>query len=138
MFVLECYKSHFDDIPYIVTYKRNFYEPELTSKDVWKIFDYDREWNKLIEMKANLTRAFDTIKKFAIEDEERANTIYTRCIENAKSIVNLNDMELYIEFLKEMYFEDFQNLNEVTSKNLRPNKSSQIQNFRRNKIDDFE
>lgn len=135
--MLECYKSHFDDIPYIVTYKRNFYEPELTSKDVWKIFDYDREWNKLIEMKANLTRAFDTIKKFAIDDEERANTIYTRCIENAKSIVNLNDMELYIEFLKEMYFEDFQNLNEVTSKNLRPNKSSQIQNFRRNKIDDF-
>jgi len=27
--VLEFYKKNLDDIPYIVTYKRNIYEPEL-------------------------------------------------------------------------------------------------------------
>lgn len=135
--ILESYKCNFDDIPYIVTYKRNFYEPELTPKDVWKIFECDREWNKLFEMKANLTKAFETIRKVALKDNQMADLIYCRYIENAKSISDLNDMEVYIEFLKELHFDEFQNLNEEMIKILRPNKSSQIQTFRRNHIDEF-
>ena len=63
MAVLELHKGNYDDIPYLATYKRNIYEMELTPKDVWKIFELDREWNKLFEMKQILTKAFENIKE---------------------------------------------------------------------------
>jgi transcription elongation factor SPT6 len=134
--VLEFHKKNLDDIPYIVTYRRNIYEPELSPKDIWKIFELDREWNILFEMKYNLSKAFDNIKKIALSDD-RADYMYIRFIENAKSITELNDMETFIDFLKEMHYNEFQNLSEEFSKNLRPNKSSQIQNFRKYNIDKF-
>ncbi len=132
--VLEFYKKNLDDIPYIVTYKRNIYEPELAPKDVWKIFELDREWNKLYELKQQISKTFEIIKRDALS-EDISDIMQLRYIENAKSITQLNDIEVYIEFLKEMH--EFQNLSEKSSKNLRPNKSSQIQNFRKYHIDDF-
>jgi len=133
--VLEYNKKHYEDIPYIVTYRRNIYEPELSPKDIWKIFELDREWNRLFEIKYNLSQAFENIRHIALPDD-RAEIIHFRYIENSKSITDLNDMGTYIEFLKEMYYNEIQNSTEE-AKNLRPNKSSQIQNFRRNKIDLF-
>ncbi len=134
--VLEFHKKNLDDIPYIVTYRRNIYEPELSPKDIWKIFELDREWNKLFEMKDNLSKAFENIKKIALT-EDRADYMYIRFIENAKSTTELNDMETYIEFLKEIHYNELQTQTEDFTKNLRPNKSSQIQNFRKHKIDEF-
>lgn len=134
--MLEFHKKNLDDIPYIVTYRRNIYEPELSPKDIWKIFELDREWNKLFEIKTNLSKAFENIKKIALPSD-RADNMYIRFIENAKSITQLNDMETYIDFLKEMHYNELQIQSEDSSKILRPNKSSQIQNFRRYKIDEF-
>lgn len=133
---MEFHKKNLDDIPYIVTYRRSIYEPELTPIDIWKIFELDREWNKLFEMKYNISKSFDKIKAIALPND-RADYMYIRFIENAKSFTELNDMETYIEFLKEMHHNELQNLSEEYSKNLRPNKSSQIQNFRRYRIDEF-
>jgi transcription elongation factor SPT6 len=132
--ILLSYKEDLNDIPYIITYQRNLYEPEL--EPIWKIFDYDNEWNKLFEMKINLKKSFEIVRNIAIDDPKKADIIYERYIENAKSINELQDIEVYIEFLKDLYFEEFNYINEE-NKILRPNKSSQIQNFRKFKIDEY-
>ena len=49
--LLEFNKKDFLDVPLIVDYRESYYKPELSKQDVWKIFDLDREWMKLIEYK---------------------------------------------------------------------------------------
>lgn len=122
--ILLSYKEDLNDIPYIVTYQRNLYEPEL--EPVWKIFDYDAEWNKLFEMKQNLSKSFEIIRKIAIEDQNKADLIYDRYIENAKSLNELQDIEVYIEFLKDLNYEEYCSYQEENNlKILRPTKNSQ-------------
>ena len=50
--ILQSYKIEHNDIPYIITYQRNLYEPEL--EPILKIFYYDNEWNSLIKMKNDI------------------------------------------------------------------------------------
>jgi len=49
--VLEMYKRECFDIPYIALYRKTEYEQELNSKDVWRIFELDKEWVKLYKLK---------------------------------------------------------------------------------------
>jgi hypothetical protein len=49
--VLDYYKKDYLDIPMIVYYRRMNYEPELSQKEIWKIFELDREWNKLCDQR---------------------------------------------------------------------------------------
>jgi hypothetical protein len=48
---LELYKKEFLDIPYIITYKYYLFEHELQIKDLWEIFELDKEYQKLVDLK---------------------------------------------------------------------------------------
>ena len=62
--VLEYYKKDFYDIPFIVYYRRMFYETELNQFDIWKIFEFDKEFNKFMSYKMNVTKMFNSIKSY--------------------------------------------------------------------------
>ena len=134
--VLEYYKKEFLDAPYIVTYKRYEFEPELTTNDIWKLFEYDREWQDLSEYKLNVMKQFNVIKGYL--DAKTGEFTQQRYIENAKSIDDLKAVEAQIKFLKEFHSDDQENKELQNEKKqsgyLRPVKKSLIIDCVKNKI----
>ena len=59
--VLELYRKGHHDIPFIITYRKNQYEPLLNKNDIWKIYDLDLEWNSFRTTKEALRTNLDGI-----------------------------------------------------------------------------
>ena len=97
--LLEFYKKEFRDVPYIVTYKNSIYEPDLSKKDVWDIFEYDKEYQKLIELKNKVNKNFSSLEK--ILNEKTFRNMKEKYIDNAKDLPELKNMLSYIEYIKE-------------------------------------
>ena len=98
--LLEYHKKKFLDIPYIVVYRKYIYEPELTSKDIWKLFELDKEYQEIKSYRKKVNEQFEIIENFI--GEETFNFMKERYIDGAKSIEDLKNMELYIKFQKEL------------------------------------
>ena len=63
--VLKMLKKDKMDIPYINRYCRAKLIPELEQKDVWRIFNLDIEYGKLLEQKQKVLDFFDGLNEFA-------------------------------------------------------------------------
>ena len=136
--ILEMYKKEFLDIPYIITYQKYLYEPELKAHDIWKIFEYDKEWQELSDYKVNIIKQFNAIRKYL--DSKSAEFMQERYIINAKSIYDLKSMEVFISFMKDRYFDDKGNteLNKLNQgMTLCPIKKSLVIDAVQNSISDF-
>ena len=112
--VLELNKKDLFDIPYIAYYKRIVFETELNQADIWKIFELDKEWIKFNENKKKIEKAFEVVKHYI--DEPKYFPIEKRFIEGTYSNTELKDVEGFIEFIKEIFFEEVN-----TQKSLREN-----------------
>ena len=100
--VLEFYKKEFFDIPFIVYYRRMYFETELSQIDIWKIYELDKEFNKFIGYKDSVRRMFNSIKQFFKNDDKQIAFLEQKFLETAKTIKDLNDLENYIILIKEM------------------------------------
>jgi hypothetical protein len=100
--VLEFYKKEFFDIPFIVYYRRMYFETELSQNDIWKIYELDKEFTKFIVYKDTVRKMFNSIKQFFKNDEKQLAFLEQKFFESAKSIKDLNDLENYIILIKEM------------------------------------
>ena len=97
--LLEFYKKEFRDVPYIVTYKNSVYEPDFNKKDVWDIFEYDKEYQKLVELKNKVNRNFAFLEN--VLNEKTFRNMKEKYIDNAKTIQELKNMLSYIEYIRE-------------------------------------
>ena len=138
LMVLEFLKKEFLDEPFIATYRRYVFEPELTDKDIWKLFELDREWKELNDYKVNVIKQFNVVKEYLKGKSEFSQVRY---IDNAKSIQELTYMEKRIKFLKELHSDDQSNKELQDEKKIggyqRPVKKSLIVECVRNRINEY-
>ena len=97
--LLEFYKKDFLDIPYIINYKTYLFEHDFEEKVLWEIFELDYEYQKLLEVKKKVTNNFNALEFFL--NEKIFHNMKEKCIDNAKTIQDLQDMMKYIEFNNE-------------------------------------
>ena len=98
---LELYKKDFYDIPYIITYKYYLFEHELQRKELWEIFELDKEYQKLMDFKKKVINNFNTLESYL--NEKIFHTMKEKCIDNAKTMQELTNMMNYISYNKEKY-----------------------------------
>jgi transcription elongation factor SPT6 len=134
---LDYYKKDNLEAPYIVYYRSMNLEPELNVAEIWKIFELDKEWNKLSDYKENIRKQFAQVRNSL--EENKAEVFESRYIDHAKTIRELNDVEAHIHYLKEFYQEEMQDdeSNKKEKKNIRPIKRSFLQEIKANRIHDF-
>jgi transcription elongation factor SPT6 len=76
--VLEFLRVHHLEIPYIYTYKKGFYAPDLNLVDLWEIYEWDEKWSHLQTRKATLrqlyTQANVNPEYFKLLDESQSET----------------------------------------------------------------
>ena len=68
--VLKMFKKDKMDIPYINRYCRAKLIPELEQKDVWRIFNLDIEYGKLLDQKQKVLDFFNGLDEFSKENNE--------------------------------------------------------------------
>ena len=86
--LLELYKKEFLDIPYIITYKIYLFE-DLQKKELWEIFELDKEYQKLMELKKKVINSFNSLEPFL--NEKIYHNMKEKCIDNAKTIKDLQE-----------------------------------------------
>ena len=99
--LLELYKKEFFDIPYIITYKYFLFEHELQRKDLWEIFELDKEYQKLMDLKKKVMNNFNSLESYL--NEKIYHNMKEKYIDNAKSVQELDNMMNYINYNKEKY-----------------------------------
>lgn len=98
---LELYKKDFYDIPYIITYRYYLFEHEFQKKDLWEIYELDKEYQKLMDLKKKVLNNFNALDSYL--NEKIFHTMKEKYIDNAKTIQDLNNMMDYINYNKEKY-----------------------------------
>ena len=101
--LLELYKKDFLDIPYIITYKFYLFEHDFTEKELWEIFELDYEYQKLLELKKKVMNNFASLEPYL--NEKIYHNMKEKCIDNAKTIQDLKNMMIYIDYNKDKYLE---------------------------------
>ena len=122
---LELYKKEFLDIPYIITYKYYLFEHELQIKDLWEIFELDKEYQKLVDLKKKVMNNFISLESYL--KEKIYHNMKEKYIDNAKSIQELNNMMSYINYNKEKYLSP--NSTNSSNKNQGPIRKSTLSVF---------
>jgi len=75
------------EVPFIATYRREYFEPVLTVDDLWTIFDYDEKFAQLLKEKASLQKMLDNAQE---------NDKLSELIESAQSAEILDDLHSYL------------------------------------------
>ena len=99
--LLELFKRDFLDIPYIITYRFYLFEHEFQAKELWEIFELDYEYQKLVELRKKVMNNFNALEPYL--NEKIYHNMKEKCIDNAKSIQDLNSMMNYINYNKDKY-----------------------------------
>ena len=99
--LLELFKRDFLDIPYIITYRFYLFEHEFQEKELWEIFELDYEYQKLVELRKKVMNNFNALEPYL--NEKIYHNMKEKCIDNAKSIQDLNSMMNYINYNKDKY-----------------------------------
>ena len=123
--LLELYKKQFLDIPYIITYKYYLFEHELQIKDLWEIFELDKEYQKLMDLKKKVMNNFNSLESYL--NEKIFHNMKEKYIDNAKNIQELNNMMNYINYNKEKYLSPYSNSSD--NKNQGPIRKSTLSVF---------
>ena len=98
---LELYKKEFLDIPYIICYKYYIFEHELQRRELWEIYELDKEYQKLMDLKKKVINNFESLEPFL--NEKIYHNMKEKCIDNAKTLQELKNMMNYINYNKEKY-----------------------------------
>ena len=99
--LLEFLKKDFLDIPYIITYKYYIFEHDLTKRELWEIYELDKEYQKLIELKKKVINNFEALEPYL--NEKVFLNMRENCIDNAKTIQDLKNMMNFINYNKEKH-----------------------------------
>lgn len=134
--ILGFYKKEKFEIPYITTYLRFEWEPELTIPLIWRIFELDYEWENFFSVKDIILKNFQTFKNLTL-NEDLAQIIETNFIQNSQTQIELNDVNIYNNFLKELCYDDLKLTEEQATRVIRPVKTSIIQSIKKSQIDKF-
>jgi transcription elongation factor SPT6 len=112
--LLEFLKKDFLDIPYIVTYKYYIFEHDLTKRELWEIYELDKEYQKIMDLKKKVMNNFNTLEPFL--NEKIYHNMKEKFIENAKSSQELRNMMNYINYNKEKYLSSNPNISTENKK----------------------
>ena len=112
--LLEFLKKEFLDIPYIVTYKYYIFEHDLTKRELWEIYELDKEYQKIMDLKKKVMNNFNTLEPFL--NEKIYHNMKEKFIENAKSAQELRNMMNYINYNKEKYLSSNPNISTENKK----------------------
>ncbi|XP_076452893.1 transcription elongation factor SPT6-like [Babylonia areolata] len=52
------------EVPFIAFYRKEYVEPELNIRDLWKIYHWDEKWTQLTTRRKNLTRLFEKMQMY--------------------------------------------------------------------------
>nr|KAG5690166.1 hypothetical protein BaRGS_013623 [Batillaria attramentaria] len=55
------------EVPFIAFYRKEYVEPELNIKDLWKVWQWDEKWTQLITRRKNLVRLFEKMQNYLSE-----------------------------------------------------------------------
>ena len=99
--LLELFKKDFLDIPYIINYRYYLFENDFQKKELWEIFELDAEYQKFLELKKKVMNNFNALEPYL--NEKIFHNMKEKCIDNAKTIQDLNNMMNYINFNKDKY-----------------------------------
>ena len=99
--LLELFKKDFLDMPYVIEYKFYLFEHDFQKSELWQIFELDMEYQKLIELKKKVMSNFNTLEPYL--NEKIYHNMKEKCIDNAKTMQDLNNMMIYINYNKEKY-----------------------------------
>ena len=99
--LLELFKKDFLDMPYIIDYKFYLFEHDFQKSELWQIFELDMEYQKLIELKKKVMSNFNTLEPYL--NEKIYHNMKEKCIDNAKTMQDLNNMMIYINYNKDKY-----------------------------------
>jgi hypothetical protein len=99
--LLEFLKKDFLDIPYIITYKYYIFEHDLTKRELWEIYELDKEYQKLMELKKKVISNFEALEPYL--NEKVFYSMKEKCIDNAKTVQDLKNMMNYINYNKEKH-----------------------------------
>ena len=109
--LLELFKKDFLDIPLIINYKYYLFEHEFELKnELWDIFELDRDYQRLLDLKKKVINNFNQLEPFL--NEKIFHNMKEKCIDEAKKISDLNNMMIYINYNKEKYLPKKKNGNE--------------------------
>ena len=106
--LLEFLKKDFLDIPYIITYKYYIFEHDLSKRELWEIFELDKEYQKLMDLKKKVINNFNSLEPFL--NEKIYHNMKEKCIEKAKTFQDLKNMMNYINYNKEKYLSSNSNI----------------------------
>lgn len=139
--VLKMFKKDKMDIPYINRYCRAKLIPELEQKDVWRIFNLDIEYAKLLEQKQKVLDFFNGLDEFTKESSElEAFSNYKEQITQVQSLRDLNTFQPLMQFYRSYYQKEIE---QKTNKQVQSGKKAPVprRDFiftaRQKKIDEF-
>lgn len=84
--VLNYMRNQFLEVPFIVTYRKEYILPELNVDDLWKIYEYDEKYVQLKQRKDNLIRLMQRMQKYQFEQ--------LRELEPQMENLHLNEVQL--------------------------------------------
>lgn len=104
--VLNYMKIDHYETPFIAMYRTMYFQPELSSSDVWKIHDLDIEWKRLCQQKDLVKKAFHQIRGLGIDNLEDVE----RGIDTVRTIHDLKYIDQFISFNRRLYTEELNNM----------------------------
>ncbi|KAF4012148.1 hypothetical protein G4228_003879 [Cervus hanglu yarkandensis] len=101
--------QHFEVVPFIAFYRKEYVEPELHINDLWRVWQWDEKWTQLRIRKENLTRLFEKMQAYQYEqisadpDKPLADGIRaldTTDMERLKDVQSMDELkDVYNHFL---------------------------------------
>jgi transcription elongation factor SPT6 len=92
------------EVPFIVTYRREFIEPEMSADDLWIIYKWDEKYCQLVARRENMVRLFKNMQSYQIEQLTVNNysddrTISDNDIERVASVTSFEELhDVWVQF----------------------------------------
>ena len=89
------------DVPFIVHFKKEFYQDELDEEAVWLIFNYDRQFAQFQMQKKKIQALLEKIRQI-----EPKIKIHLDELATAMTMSELNNFSYLMRFLQSFYAEE--------------------------------
>lgn len=63
---LDFIRNQHMEVPFIAFYRKEYVQPELSTKDLWKIYKYDAKWCMLQSRKRALVKLFEKVQEYQL------------------------------------------------------------------------
>eukprot|EP00117_Sycon_ciliatum_P042302 scpid17102/ scgid30794/ Transcription elongation factor SPT6; Protein pandora len=105
--VIHLIRKDMFEVPFIAQYRKEFYEPQLSVDDLWKIYEFDEKWCQLQKRKRNLLHLFENTQHYQFEvarrDErllENVQTIETEDLSRVNGVLSTEELkDVYQHFM---------------------------------------